>query len=215
VCHGNGGNAKCECKGTGWDDHARALVAAFEQVADEENRACEEAVNDTEVVRVGRGYMEADDAQGTLGNAASRGTIADYAKLMSEHVRAIAADWQRLNEALATESVNCDNLTTGAYEWSGQIQELERELENERHRVAVQTSALKHQIENWTKVRNKNFALEAENEALRRERDALRSSLRGAVGELQHLRVRHDVDCGALEEWIESALVLAGEWKLP
>lgn len=51
------------------------------------------------------------------------------------------------------------------------------QLENAEHRVRVQTSALQHHIKKWTETRDKNFALEAQLEAVTRERDRYKAAL--------------------------------------
>lgn len=53
------------------------------------------------------------------------------------------------------------------------VRALAAALELEQHRVSVQTSALQHHIKKWTEMRDKNFALEAELEALRKDRELL------------------------------------------
>lgn len=94
-------------------------------------------------------------------------TPAEIARLCANG-RALAAECTRLREATTESHLSkaCRDLV-----------ESRAQLENAEHRVRVQTSALRHQIANWTKVRDKNFELEAQLESVTRERDRYKDAL--------------------------------------
>lgn len=90
-------------------------------------------------------------------------TPAEIARLCANG-RALAAECTRLREATTESHLSkaCRDLV-----------ESRAQLENAEHRVRVQTSALRHQIANWTK----NFELEAQLESVTRERDRYKDAL--------------------------------------
>lgn len=91
------------------------------------------------------------------------------------YVRALAAELTKCRDDLATESVNCDNLTNGAYELSGRVQELERE------NFILQTALNVERRPDWQKnaidrPANVDLSLRDKLEAVTRERDEWRAS---------------------------------------
>ena len=100
---------------------------------------------------------------------------ADTPLTILSHVRALAAELTKCRDDLVTESVNCDNLTNGAYELSGRVQELERE------NFILQTALNVERRPDWQKnaidrPANVDLSLRDKLEAVTRERDEWRAS---------------------------------------
>lgn len=96
------------------------------------------------------------------------------ARLYAGYVRALAAELTIFKSALHDESRESD-------QWQLKCNALAAHAANETERVRVQTSALRHHIKKWTEIRDKNFALEAQLEAITMERDRYKAALERIV----------------------------------